>query len=300
MSVTGKEINPLFGSSLLDPERRICDVLVARLVYGGAVIRLANYREPIYIDVGDGDGVQRFEPLPFLCHTTEGGGTMEIDRASLEVPDVDLLVTYGTDSQPTTLGAMVLNGVLDGAELWRYQINLENLGIFAHSRWDIIGAGPITTGMSVVVTLESALGRCVRPCPMTVVQAGCNNSIYDARCGRDPALYIVTGTATGGSRTHLTSALVAADGYFALGEIEFTGGLNIGARRTVGRHTDDGSLFWARALRFPVKAGDFFTAKPGCDKTWDSCVNKFNLEAPAVNEELYRGFPNIPPPTVML
>jgi uncharacterized phage protein (TIGR02218 family) len=299
MSVTGKEINPLFGSSLLDPERRICDVLVARLVYGSAVIRIANHEDALYLDVADGDGQQRFEPVPFRCGAVEGGGTMEVDRATIDVPNVEMLVQYGTDSQRTTLGDMVLNGVLDGAELWRYQINLENLGVFAHSRWDAVGA-PSITHTTVTIEMQSALGRCVRPCPMTVVQGSCNNGLYDARCGRTRALYTATGTAIGGSRTHLTSALAAADGHYALGEVEFTGGLNVGARRTIGKHTGGGSLFWARQLRFAVKAGDFFTVAPGCDKTWDSCLNKFDLEAPGINEERYRGMPNIPPPEVMI
>lgn len=294
-----KDISPLFASALLDPERRVVDVLVARLVYGGAVIRLANYEDALYLDVGDGDGIQRFEPLPFMFDTGEGGGTMEVDKTSLTVPNVELLVQYSTDAESTTLGAMVLNDVLDGTELWRYQINMANLGVFAHSRWDIVGAASITP-TTVTVDLQSALGRCVRPCPMTVVQGQCNNSLYDARCGRNRALYTASATATGGSRTHLTSALAGADGFYALGEVQFVGGLNVGASRTIGKHTDDGSLFWARPLRFGVEAGDLFTVCQGCAKTFVECETKFNLEAPGIDEQRCRSFPNIPPEEVML
>ena len=308
-----KAISPLFASALLDPERRVVDVLVARLVYGEAVIRLANYEDALYLDVGDGDGTQRFEPVPFMFDTMESGGTMEVDRTSLTVPNVELLVQYSTEAQRTTLGAMVLNGVLDGTEIWRYQINTKNNGVFAHSRWDVVGACSITP-TQVTIELQSALGRCVRPAPATVIQAACNNGLYDARCGLNRAIYTASAAATGGSRTHLTSALVGVDGHYALGEVQFTGGLNIGATRTIGKHTDDGSLFWARPLRFTVQAGDLFTACLGCDKTFATCTTKFLrdvTEGPACSEcaellgdphiagcsrnaQPFRGFPNIP------
>jgi len=293
-----KDISPLFASALLDPERRVVDVLVARLVYGEAVIRLANYEDALYLDVGDGDGTQRFEPLPFMFDTGEGGGTMEVDKTSLTLPNVELLVQYSTDAEKTTLGAMVLNGVLDGTEIWRYQINMANLGVFEHSRWDVVGAASITP-TQVTAELQSALGRCVRPCPMTVIQPQCNNTLYDAQCGRNRALYTASATATGGSRTHLTSALAGADGLYALGEVQFTGGLNVGATRTVGKHTDDGSLFWARPLRFAVSAGDLFTVCQGCAKTFVECETKFNLEAPGIDEQRFRGFPNVPTPETL-
>ena len=293
-----KSIAPRFAEALLDPQRRVIDLLVVRLVYGDAVVRLANYDDAQYLDVSDGDGQQRFEPLGLRFAAIEGGGTMEVDRCTLDVPNVALLVTSGPVSEQTTLGDMCLNNVLDGAELWRYQVNLDNLGIFYHSRWDIVGA-PMITPTTVTIELQSALGRCVRPCPMTVLQASCNNSLFDTRCagaGNEAtmrAAYTVTGTATGGSRTHLTSALAQADSYFSLGEVEFTGGLNIGARRSIGKHTDDGSLFWADPLRFAVVAGDQFTVCAGCDKTWSTCDSRFS------NTARFRGFPSIPDETVM-
>ena len=294
-----KTISPLFGRALLDPERRICDVLVARLVYGEAVIRLANYDDALYLDVDDGDGQQRFEPVSSRFSPIDGGGTMEVDRCTMDLPNVELLVQYSTDAQRTTLGDMVLNGVLDGTEIWRYLINLENLSVFQHSRWDAVGAPSITPTV-VTIELQSALGRCVRPCPMTVVQGGCNNSLYDLRCTVNRAAFTVSGAATGGSRTHMTSALAQPDGYFALGEIQFTGGLNIGATRTIGKHTDDGSLFWARSLRFEVTAGDLFTLAPGCDKTWAKCAAFGPPGFEVDNSAHFRGFPNIPPETVMI
>jgi hypothetical protein len=156
-----KTISPQFMESMLDPERRVVDLLVARLVYGGAVIRLANYEDPLYLDVGDGDGLQRYEPLPFRFGTIDGGGTMEVDRCNMELPNVELLVQYGAESRSTTLGDMVLNDVMDGAELWRYQVNLKNNSLFYNSRWDVIGANSITYSV-VSLTLQSLLGRCVR------------------------------------------------------------------------------------------------------------------------------------------
>lgn len=293
-----KTISPLFANALLDPQRRVIDLLVARLVYGGAVVRIANYEDAVYLDVDDGDGQQRFEPLPFRFSAIEGGGTMDVDRCTLDVPNINLRVTSGVVSEETTLGDMVLNDVLDAAELWRYQVNLKNLSTFYHSRWDVVGSAKNPT--VVTIELQSLLGRCVRPCPMTVIQASCNNGLYDTRCagaGNEAAMRAgktVTGSATGGSRTHLTSALAQADGYFALGEIEFTGGLNVGAPRTIGKHTDDGSLFWARPLRFSVQAGDAFTLAAGCDKSWATCDSRFS------NTARFRGFVSIPPEEVML
>lgn len=293
-----KDIPAPVAEALLTPERRVCDVLVARLPYGNTVLRIANLDHELYLDVGDGNGEQRFEPLPFQRAEVNQGGTLEVDRVTLSLPNVELLVQQRDDlatpigSETTSLGSLVLNGVLDNAECWLYLVNLENLSVFYHSRWDIVGA-PDITPTTVTIQLQSAFGRATRPCPQTVLQGGCNNSLYDDRCGVSRADNTVSGSATGGSRTHLTSALAQAEGHFNLGEIEFTGGLNVGATRTIGKHTDDGSLFWARPLQFVVRAADTFTLAPGCDKSWATCDGKYS------NSARFRGFPNIPPEEVM-
>ncbi len=286
-----KTISPLFASALFDEKREIADAFVWRLVYGDAVLRTISVpyeRGPLSFDVGDGDGSQTFEPFPVRRTVLKCGGDLTVDEGQLILPNVEILISFSGGSERSYLGDMVLNGVMDNAEVWIYQVNLKNLATMTHSRWDIVGASEVNE-LEVTLELKSPMGRCVRPSPHTIIQAGCNNNLYDSFCGLNKADYIVSSSVITGSRTTLTSALAQADYYFDLGQIEFTSGRNAGAFRTVGKHLNlDGRLTWNVPLRFSVEPGDRFTVVPGCSKSWSVCNTKFS------NTAKFRGFPNIP------
>jgi hypothetical protein len=75
--------------------------------------------------------------------------------------------------------------------------------------------------------------------------------------------------------------------YYERGEMEITGGDNSGQRRPILTNSvNTVTVMWP----FPVAIvnGDTYTIYPGCDKTTDICLARFN------NADSFRGFPYIP------
>jgi uncharacterized phage protein (TIGR02218 family) len=103
------------------------------------------------------------------------------------------------------------------------------------------------------------------------------------------AAHQATATAAGGTATRVQWASGRPAGWYDQGVVAFTGGRNIGARRTI-KASDAAGLTLAQPLPHAVEAGDAFTAVPGCPKTYDICKAKFN------NLDSFRGFPWVPPP----
>ena len=68
---------------------------------------------------------------------------------------------------------------------------------------------------------------------------------------------------------------ITSNGFYALGVISFTSGVNAGRKRVIESNTGG-----AVTLRVPLPvasaAGDAFTISPGCDHAMATCNNKFN------------------------
>jgi uncharacterized phage protein (TIGR02218 family) len=108
--------------------------------------------------------------------------------------------------------------------------------------------------------------------PKNVYQPGCINTLYDATCGLPRTA--VAGTVTAGSTQQLINCSGAtstqATGYFNLGYLTFTSGVNNGISRTI--NTSNGPI--VNLLNgFPnvPGVGDTFNAYFGCDKQMSTC-----------------------------
>ena len=126
--------------------------------------------------------------------------------------------------------------------------------------------------------------------PRNVYQAACRHKLYDAGCTLLKATFTVSSTAAAGSTTMvINSALAQAAGYFDLGVVTFTSGVNSGLSRTIKSFTGGAST-----LSFPLPSapaiGDAFSIYPGCDKQSATCDTKFS------NKVNFGGFPTIPSP----
>ncbi len=127
--------------------------------------------------------------------------------------------------------------------------------------------------------------------PAVILQPGCTNTLFDARCGLVKASFAEALTVQGGSTVNkLLSLSAKTDGYYDNGQILFTSGANAGLLKAVKSYA--GQFFTFNSpLPFVPNAGDLFTAYPGCDKTQATCTSsKFN------NLANFEGFPYVPAP----
>lgn len=122
--------------------------------------------------------------------------------------------------------------------------------------------------------------------PKVVVQAGCNNRLFDDVCAINSDLYkeVVAPTVSNQGRT-LTSATFGghADGYYDGGRVYFP---TTGEYRYVTAHAGN-----AITLHYAIPtltSGATVHVWPGCDKKPATCVDKFN------NIGQFVGFPYVP------
>lgn len=218
--------------------------------------------------------------------------------AGLQVDDMDLSLLVDDTVMMGGLPALTFaeRGGLDGADVqleWAY---FDTDGTFMGRMTRFTGmTGPAEFEMGRIdLLVRSEISRLNISVPQEVYQPSCHNQVFDPRCGLNPAAFLVSGevTAVGTGRQalmQLTTDLVQADGYFDIGLLEFTSGVNNGLLRTVKRYAS-GVCEFALPLQQEPSIGDTFTVLPGCNRTLPICVTRFN------NRGRFRGTPFIPDP----
>ena len=180
-------------------------------------------------------------------------------------------------------------GRYDFAEVRMFLVNYQDLGqgiLKLRRGW--LGEVTIRDGMYVAELrgmtqrLQMTVGEVYAP--------DCAADLGDARCGVDLAALEESGAVdTVTSATAFETTLVQATGWYDGGELTWTGGANAG--QTVAVRSWDaatGTLTLFLPALYPMQAGDAFTIRPGCDKSFATCQAKFDN---AVN---FRGFPHVP------
>jgi uncharacterized phage protein (TIGR02218 family) len=168
-------------------------------------------------------------------------------------------------------------GRYDFADVRLFLLNYENLsqGILKLRRgW--LGEVTVRDGMylaelrGMTQRLQMTVGEVYTP--------DCAADLGDARCGVDLVALEESGTViTVTSATIFESSLVQATGWYDGGELTWTSGANAGqtvAVRSWDAATSTLTLFLP-AL-YPIEAGDAFTIRPGCDKTFATYQAKFD------------------------
>lgn len=124
----------------------------------------------------------------------------------------------------------------------------------------------------------------------------CDADLGDSRCGVDlsSGSFQSSGSTSGtfnGNRQFYTTGLGKVSGFFTLGKITFSSGLNAGLTIPVKTHAIGAGLtlvtLWEPAP-FTIANGTSFTIFAGCDKSRATCNSKFS------NIVRFRGFPDIP------
>lgn len=141
------------------------------------------------------------------------------------------------------------------------------------------------------ITVKSQLELLNVKMPRTLFQPACWHTLYDTGCTLNRNTFKVSTTASSGSTTSTinSSGLAQATGYFDLGSIKFTSGVNSGLSRSVKSYTVGVVNVMPPFPTAPAN-GDAFDIFPGCDKLQTTCLNKFN------NLLNFGGQPYVPAP----
>ena len=179
------------------------------------------------------------------------------------------------DGQP--LLDAIRDGALDGAQIRRARAYMEVWG-------QVVGEVTLFTGYVSAVrsltrtqaelSVKSNLALLDLPMPRRQWQSACVHTLYDANCGLLKSSYTFDGAVDAVSSRTVVHWAGATSGNFWQGTILFTGGANAGQRRTIKNST--GLTFvLSYPLPQPPQVGDTFAASWGCDKTLQTCQNRF-------------------------
>jgi hypothetical protein len=132
--------------------------------------------------------------------------------------------------------------------------------------------------------------------PRQLFGVGCWHQVYDAGCTLLKSAFTSTGHVTSVTDgAHFDTSLTQANGYFQLGVITFTSGVNNTFQANVADFSNSGG---ALVLNYPFPAapaiGDTFSIYPGCDLQEATCISKF------ANLAHFGGMPYIPIPMTII
>jgi uncharacterized phage protein (TIGR02218 family) len=154
-----------------------------------------------------------------------------------------------------------------------------------------IGALDELTRSSAKLSVNAGTAYLSMQLPAVILQPGCTNTLFDARCGLVKASFAEANVVQAGSTVNkLLSLSAKLDTHYDNGQIAFTSGANAGLIKAVKAYAAQQFTFNS-PLPFAPNAGDAFTAYPGCDKTQATCAStKFS------NLVNFEGFPYVPAP----
>jgi len=223
----------------------------------------------------------------------ESGFTASEIRSGSDL-SVDAQEAEGVLTSDTITETDILDGRWDNAtvEIWR--VNWQDTANRALLRRGAIGQ--LRRGRLHFVAEMRSLSHVLGQTIGRTFQASCDAALGDSRCGvdlNDPA-FKATGTvlSISGDRGFAVSGLSGfAEGWFALGTLQWLTGTNTGRKAEVLDHGIIGVDITVALLEAPVRSvevGNTFDIYAGCDKRFETCQSKF------ANVANFRGFPHIP------
>lgn len=201
---------------------------------------------------------------------------------------VDNLEIEGMLRDDAILESDLLAGIYDHAKLRIFMVNYTapDAGQL-HLKTGWLGEVTLRSGQFVVEVrgYNAALAQTIGE----VYTAHCRAKLGDARCGKNLGAFTVSGTVTQLESPHafVDSTRTEINGFFSYGLVSFTSGANAGHQIEV-RDYRAGRFGLFLPLPHALQLGDSYTAVAGCDKRFDTCVQRF---ANAVN---FRGEPHVP------
>ena len=259
--------------------------------------------------------------LRFTSHdkdVTFSSQTLEVPSAFFGSPSLDVNGTYlaavgyrtgafaqGSDGSVDNMETVAIldssgiterdlqGGLYNGAEVFLFSFYWDDLTIPVdkiHRGW--FGEYTIRRTESVIefrelqAALHQRTGRTTKP--------SCDADLGDSRCKVNLTPLTDSGSVTSVTdRANFVGTTGQSEGYYAGGKLTWTSGNNNGLSMEVKAQvligspsTDDVQLFLA--MPYEIKVGDTYTITPGCDKSRETCIDKFN------NILNFQGFPDVP------
>lgn len=182
----------------------------------------------------------------------------------------------------------IMAGIYDFAEVSVFIVNYEDLSqneLQLRTGW--MGEVMLKNGQFVAEVrgltqhLNQTIGELYSP--------ACRAKLGDVRCGVDVTPMTVSSIVSSveSQTVFADTTRVEGNGYFANGKLTFTSGVNAGLSMEVKEYAD-GTFTLVLPMPYAIAPGDAYSAEPGCDKTFSTCVLRYDN---AVN---FRGEPHVP------
>jgi uncharacterized phage protein (TIGR02218 family) len=188
----------------------------------------------------------------------------------------------------------ILDGRWDNAKIEVRRVNWADVAQNVLMRRGNIGQ--VRRGKAAFVAEVRSLAHVLNQTVGRTYQYYCDAALGDGRCGvnLESATYKGTGavaTVTADRRFTASGLTGFVAGWFELGYVEWTSGINAGRKSEISRHSKVSGVVTVELFEAPVRAigiGDGFVIRAGCDKQFKTCKAKFS------NSVTFRGFPHMP------
>lgn len=225
-----------------------------------------------------------FETVTYLASS---GFTPTVVENSSDL-SVDNLNLEGLLDSATIKEADIMAGIYDFAEIEIFQVNYKDLSqgsLKLRRGW----LGEVSMGKNQFVAEVRGLTQKLSKTIGDLFSPSCRADLGDARCQVNLTPFTKTGNITSvtGNSVFQDTVRTEAAGFFDFGKITFTSGNNNGLSMEVKEYTT-GSITLVLPMPYDVQVDDAYTIEAGCDKTFETCKNRFD------NVINFRGEPHVP------
>ncbi len=201
---------------------------------------------------------------------------------------VDNLDVEGMLSDEAITETDIHAGLYDFAEIAIFQVNYSDLSqgkLRLRSGW----LGEVSYGSNKFIAEVRGLTQKLTKTLGELFSPACRATLGDARCKVNLSTYTFTGSVTSVTSNSVFKDTSRAEqsGYFDYGVITFTSGANIGLKMEIKSFVDK-VITLVMPMPFAVAVGDTYSMSAGCDKTFETCIARFDN---AIN---FRGEPHLP------
>jgi uncharacterized phage protein (TIGR02218 family) len=229
-----------------------------------------------------------FESVTYKAATGFTPSAIE-NNASLAVDNLDI---DGMLSDSDITETDILAGKYDFAEIEIFQVNYKDLtqGALKFRRgW----LGEVSMQKHQFVAEVRGLTQRLSQTIGELFSPACRATLGDNRCTVNLAAHTVTGSVTAliSNQEFTDTSLTAVSGIYSLGLLAFTSGANSGLSIEVKEYTKlgtTGQVLLSLPMPYPIAVGNTYSMSKGCDKTLNTCFNRFN------NVVNFRGEPSVP------